>query len=53
MQNHQRGHALPGRGPDRYRFSLVLFKLFLFLFCEAWKIVGNSRKMVKLWDQFF
>jgi hypothetical protein len=22
-------------------------------FCQAWKIVENCRKMVKLWDQFF
>jgi hypothetical protein len=44
---------LPGRGPVRAEFSPLLFILFFFsFFCQTWKFIGNSRKMVKLWDRF-
>jgi hypothetical protein len=45
---------LPGGGPDWVRLSPVLFLLFFFSFYyQTWKIVRNTRKMVKIWDQFY
>jgi hypothetical protein len=39
---------------DRAEYGLILFILLFFSFyCQLGKSVENSRKMVKLWDQFY